>query len=213
MAETQQNATTQEQAQKKQEDSVAASDLKRVEQSKTYVPLSAIPKANIERCSYLLPNDLQCWRGADYLITVKTVTPATDTDPEAKTTEATYQLCARHAVIEQSVTAGRMKPEEKTRIEGSQFQEAGTGPATQTPGKPQLQLAEDGPKIPVGTKAAVQTMENKEAVANAKAAAGVTSKPAAPSTAAAQTSSSKPQTPNPTTPAPGLKTDTAGDKK
>ena len=150
MAEQQQNATTQEQAQKQKADEPVAQEIKRVEQSKVYAPLASIPKAQIERCSYLLPNDLQCWRAADYLVTVKTVTPATDTSTEAKTTESSYQLCARHAVIEQAVAAGRMKPEEKTAVEGSQFQQAPNGPAAQSEVR-QLKHNEDGPKIPVGS--------------------------------------------------------------
>ena|SRR3974390_2365231 len=44
----------------------------------------------VGKCSHILPNHLQCWRGADVQVTV----PATESEAELK-----FQLCQQHATI------------------------------------------------------------------------------------------------------------------
>jgi len=72
--------------------------------TKIYTELSTLPiglgpgQYQIGKCSGILDNHMQCWRSADILVTV--VTP---TEIEEKMVDVTtnYQLCRRHAQLDQ----------------------------------------------------------------------------------------------------------------
>jgi len=55
-------------------------------ESKTYTALNALPGVAIGKCSEILENRLQCWKAADFQITLPDGT--------------TYQKCRRHAQAE-----------------------------------------------------------------------------------------------------------------
>jgi len=54
--------------------------------SKTFTALNTLPGVAIAKCSEILENRLQCWKAADYQITLPDST--------------TYQKCRRHAQAE-----------------------------------------------------------------------------------------------------------------
>lgn len=66
------------------------------------------PGDRIDRCSYILPNALQCWKAGEELVT--------ETTPSEKKGEAdavySYQLCERHVRIRRAIDAGMLKKEE-----------------------------------------------------------------------------------------------------
>ena len=66
--------------------------------TKTYTLLASVPGAFIGKCSEILPNRLQCWKAADFAITI-TTPPA---EGEAEPTVTTYQKCRAHAQIEKN---------------------------------------------------------------------------------------------------------------
>ena len=68
--------------------------------TKTYTPLSQIEGAQARGCSALMPNRMQCWRAGDVQVVVAKTEPATKDKP-LTVTETLYQLCYRHAHIEQ----------------------------------------------------------------------------------------------------------------
>ena len=51
----------------------------------------------IERCSYVLPNRLQCWKSGEEVVTLG---------------DTVYQLCERHARIQKALDAGLLKEEQ-----------------------------------------------------------------------------------------------------
>lgn len=59
------------------------------------------PGEFINRCSYILPNSLQCWKAGEEEIT----------DVKEDGTEQVYQFCERHVRIQRAVDAGLLKPE------------------------------------------------------------------------------------------------------
>jgi hypothetical protein len=73
----------------------------------TYTPLSEIPKAIIGKCSAMLFNHMQCWRGADVQVSF-TVT-SKDKDGKDVTKTNIYQLCNAHAAIEQEAAKAAVK--------------------------------------------------------------------------------------------------------
>jgi len=72
--------------------------------AKQYISLAqgeAPAGVKIGNCSGILPNKMQCWRAADFLvIATGPVIEATDTTPASQHVDQ-YQLCRRHAVMEQ----------------------------------------------------------------------------------------------------------------
>lgn len=142
---------------------------------KKYIPLVTIPKAFIERCAYMLPNRLQCWRSADVQI------EETVAGKEEGTTDVKrYQFCQRHSLIQQKIDAGQLDPSEQaipqTPAEAPE-QEARTPVvdpnavgSSEPLQKEELKLNPDGPGIPVGSSAQSNLDAVKEAVAAADAA-------------------------------------------
>jgi len=59
----------------------------------------------IARCTYILPNQCQCWKHGEEEVTEST------TDAEGKKAELKYQLCERHAKIRRAIDLGVMKTE------------------------------------------------------------------------------------------------------
>lgn len=57
---------------------------------------------SIERCSYILPNKLQCWKAGEEEVL--------ETDADGK--EVHYQYCERHARIRRAIEAGTMQAED-----------------------------------------------------------------------------------------------------
>jgi len=64
--------------------------------TKTFTPLSEIPKAIIGTCSGILPNHMQCWRAGD--VQVHMVIPGEGEEAEPRIHD--YQLCRAHAIAE-----------------------------------------------------------------------------------------------------------------
>ena len=90
---------------------------------KTYTPFTELSvgtkvgQTPIEKCSAILPNSLQCWRAADVVVTrVETLQGLPGGMEEAakhpKITK--YQLCRRHALIEQEQDALAAREDEST---------------------------------------------------------------------------------------------------
>lgn len=143
---------------------------------KKYIPLVTIPKAFIERCAYMLPNRLQCWRSADVQI------EETVAGKEEGTTDVKrYQFCQRHSLIQQKIDAGQLDPSEQAvqqpTAEATQKQEVGTPVvdpnavgSSEPLQKEELKLNPDGPGIPVGSSVQSNLDAVKEAVAAADAA-------------------------------------------
>jgi hypothetical protein len=72
--------------------------------TKTYTPLSQLASVAVKTCSAILPNRLQCWRAGDVQVIIQT-TEETKDDKPLTVTETEYQLCYRHASIEQQQDA------------------------------------------------------------------------------------------------------------
>jgi hypothetical protein len=68
--------------------------------TKTYTPLSQIASAAIGKCSAMLPNKLQCWRAGDVQVIIQKITPPTGKDTMETVDKTEYQLCYRHAQLE-----------------------------------------------------------------------------------------------------------------
>lgn len=60
------------------------------------------PQASHFRCSFVLPNQMQCWRAGDYEVTEEG--------------GSKYQLCERHTHIQQAIDSGALSPEGQTNI-------------------------------------------------------------------------------------------------
>lgn len=65
--------------------------------TKTFTPLTQIPKAFIGKCTAVLPNHMQCWKAGD----VQVHLVKQEADPEKPNVTYDYQLCRAHAVAEQ----------------------------------------------------------------------------------------------------------------
>ncbi len=72
--------------------------------TKVYTPLSQLPAVKITNCSAILPNHMCCWRAGDVQVIRQLVTEATAEEP-VKVENQEYQLCNRHAYIEQQQDA------------------------------------------------------------------------------------------------------------
>jgi hypothetical protein len=66
----------------------------------------------VDRCSYILPNKLQCWKAGEEEVT-EYVAPTLKAVKEsgAKIERYVYQLCERHTKIQKALDAGLLKPE------------------------------------------------------------------------------------------------------
>lgn len=60
-----------------------------------------VPGDYVARCSYILPNQLQCWKAGEEEVLEK----------RSDGSEVVFQLCERHARIRRAIDAGTMKPE------------------------------------------------------------------------------------------------------
>lgn len=111
--------------------------------TKVYTPLSQIKTAKIEKCSALLPNAMQCWRAGDVQVIRQIVTPAYKDEAKKDHPEITekqeYQLCYRHAQIEQQQAAidaaaheASMLPETTKEAEKPQVETKTAVPAAAT---------------------------------------------------------------------------------
>ena len=66
----------------------------------------------IDRCSYILPNRLQCWKAGEEEVTEYFIPTVRDAKLQgAQTERRTYQLCERHAKIQKALDAGLLKDE------------------------------------------------------------------------------------------------------
>ena len=100
--------------------------------TKSYTRLSTLliglgpGQYQIGTCSGILDNRMQCWRSADVLVTV--VTP---TEKEGDATEgvSSYQLCRRHAQLDQRAYESA-KPVQEPVVEPEPAPAVGTKPVT-----------------------------------------------------------------------------------
>jgi hypothetical protein len=81
-------------------------------------------KFEIKRCEAILPNRMQCWRGADFHVTE--VIPATTTADGAEVAERTveYQFCKQHVNIQKGEDLELQKKEEADALKAKQDAEA-----------------------------------------------------------------------------------------
>lgn len=86
--------------------------------TKTYTPLSEIPKALITKCSQILPNKCQCWKAGEFQVEEIVPKEPTENDPSTSKT-ISYQLCKAHAVIQEQADklAAKAEAEAQTNPE------------------------------------------------------------------------------------------------
>jgi hypothetical protein len=95
--------------------------------TKTYTDLSTDGGSGVKvvNCSALLPNHMQCWRAGDVLVSVVN---------EDQTLNSNYQLCWRHAVIDQTAY-------EKLQAAQAELIEAQAEITAETPATPTKSIA------------------------------------------------------------------------
>lgn len=68
---------------------------------RSYQLLTELKNPVIDRCQQILPNQLQCWKPGDIVVTESEEVTADGAEGGVATTTKTYQLCRAHAVIQQ----------------------------------------------------------------------------------------------------------------
>jgi len=91
--------------------------------SKTYTALTDIPKVIIGKCSTLLANHMQCWRAGDFQVTIP-AEPVTAADGTITQDVTTYQLCRRHALLEQENDAILVQAQHRIENDKAQLEQA-----------------------------------------------------------------------------------------
>jgi hypothetical protein len=78
-------------------------------ENRTYVPILSLPEKQrvFGKCSFTLPNNMQCWRSGDQIVTHTRVLPATADAPEREEV-LTYQYCDRHVLIQKGIDNGSL---------------------------------------------------------------------------------------------------------